>query len=446
MKQNAFIFDINTCVGCMACVAGCSIENGTLAGMNWRKVNGFNTIRHPDLPVFHFSLACNHCEAAPCMKNCPALAYTRDRMTGVVIHHAESCIGCTYCTWACPYDAPKYSTASGVIEKCDFCTGRMAEGLNPACVDACPVGALGFTQIQYPVENEVVPGFADYGIRPSIRLKPLRDATKKPEIWNQDAPDTTTSPLIQKSSKPLTKVDLRKEWTLVIFTLLVAGLTGWMWAHIQSGFPLKPYLFISSGMLGMLLSLAHLGKKLRAWRSLLNIRNSWLSREILSFLALMAFGTLYLYFPNRIFDILTILAGILALGSVDAVYFILQRKEKLKGHSAMTLMTGILVFSILGGLVYLAAFAVTFKFVLYLYRKICYFRKGIPWQPWLSCIRILLLLCIPVTLLFGWLTEPIIILALVASGEIIDRTEFYIEAEVNTPENELHQLFKRYLQ
>ncbi|HAN79033.1 MAG TPA: 4Fe-4S ferredoxin, partial [Bacteroidales bacterium] len=79
--QYSFVFDTNKCVGCHACAVACSIENGGKAQINWREIQTYNRIKHPDLPLFHFSLACNHCEEAPCMKACPALAYSRNSET-----------------------------------------------------------------------------------------------------------------------------------------------------------------------------------------------------------------------------------------------------------------------------------------------------------------------------------------------------------------------------
>ena len=75
--QNAFIFDINKCTGCQACQIACVIENELEPERSWRQMFTFNKQRLPDIPLFHLSLACNHCLDAPCMKYCPALAYLR---------------------------------------------------------------------------------------------------------------------------------------------------------------------------------------------------------------------------------------------------------------------------------------------------------------------------------------------------------------------------------
>jgi len=445
MSKSSFVFDLNRCVGCMACVVGCSIENQGLQHHNWREVSTLNPLRHPDLPVFHFSLACNHCEDAPWMRLCPALAYTRDTLTGAVIHHAEACIGCTYCTWTCPYDAPKFNKTEGIVEKCDFCTDRLKAGAQPACVDACPVAALSFDPAGRPEDEAVVPGFARYDIRPSIIIKPLRDNTLQPKTYNLDqlAPDQVQTR--QLMPPPPGKVKLKKEWVLVIFTLLAAALSGIMWAHIQSGFPLNPVVFVSIGILGLLLSSVHLGRKLRAWRSVLNLRHSWLSREIVSYASFLGLGTLYLLKPNEVLDILTILAAMMVLISIDGVYLVLTRQEKMRSHSALVILTGIMIFSFLSGITYLALATVALKVVLYLYRKIRYLKLRLAWRPLMSIVRLAALALVPLTVIYGWIFNPYLTLLIVALGEITDRAEFYLEADVNQPKTEINILLQKYI-
>ena len=72
----------------------------------------WNSEALPLLSVINISIACNHCEKPSCLEGCPAKAYTVDS-TGAVIHHQERCMGCRYCTWRCPYDAPKINEAKG---------------------------------------------------------------------------------------------------------------------------------------------------------------------------------------------------------------------------------------------------------------------------------------------------------------------------------------------
>lgn len=439
--KNAFIFDTNRCVGCMACVAGCIIKNGTSPGLNWRSVNGFNPLRHPDLPVFHFSLACNHCDEALCMKNCPALAYSRDEVTGAILHHAESCIGCKYCTWACPYDAPKFNAALGVVEKCNFCADSIVNGQKPACVEACPVGALGFGEVEQGAEV-VVPGFVNQNIRPSIQIVPLTNASKGPHVYSDELDPLSLASCQASLKPPASKIKLLKEWTLVPFTLTVAVLAGWLSAGITAGITVIPPWFMVPGLVSLMLSALHLGKKKKAWRSVLNLKESWLSREIFSYALFLCSGTLYLLMGQIVWGLIALFAASVALVSIDMVYKVVAGKDKPLLHSAMVWITGLMVWAFLYESSFFIAFTVTLKAGLYLVRKVNFYRQGMKLGYTVSLLRIGCL-GLMVILFYNSQTPSIILAAVALSGEIIDRLEFYLELEVVTPETELYQLFQK---
>ena len=69
-------------------------------------------------------MGCNHCVEPACLKGCPVEAYTKSELTGMVLHSADMCIGCQYCTWNCPYGVPQYNPERGVVGKCDMCHNR----------------------------------------------------------------------------------------------------------------------------------------------------------------------------------------------------------------------------------------------------------------------------------------------------------------------------------
>ncbi len=81
----AFVVDVNQCTGCHACEMACQIANHLPPDRQWREVRTFNELHVPGVELLHLSLACNHCHDAPCMKQCPALAYQRDERTGAVL-------------------------------------------------------------------------------------------------------------------------------------------------------------------------------------------------------------------------------------------------------------------------------------------------------------------------------------------------------------------------
>ncbi len=86
--------------------------------------------------------ACHHCLDPACLTACPVDAYEKHPETGIVRHLDDQCFGCQYCTLACPYDAPKFHAGKGIVRKCDMCSGRLAAGEAPACVQACPHEAI----------------------------------------------------------------------------------------------------------------------------------------------------------------------------------------------------------------------------------------------------------------------------------------------------------------
>lgn len=424
----------------MACVAGCSIENGTGLQVNWREVNCHNNLKHPSLPVFHFSLACNHCEDAPCMKNCPALAYSRDQETGAIIHHAEACIGCKYCTWACPYDAPKFNENTKIVEKCNFCVDRISEGKRPACVEACPVGALEFGQKEITEEDHITPGFVNIGIKPSIQLIPLREEHTVPAIENLDAVEISLEKLESYLPKAELKVSLDKEWTLVLFTLAVAGLVSWQAAHLfgKVEMPLIPFAVVS--VVAIALTSLHIGKKLRMWRFILNLKGSWLSREIVSFSAFLGLTGLQIITENQMIGYVAMVFGILSLISVDRVYKFLKRKDELVLHSGMVSLTAILLFAWFADIHILLELIILAKGSLYIWRKAALKKMGIRYFPVLSMVRIICLLLPYILLDLDMVMISPVYLILIFVGEIIDRGEFYHESDVITPEKELRIL------
>jgi ferredoxin len=75
---------------------------------------------------------------------------TKDPKTGIVEHHADRCIGCRYCVYACPFSVPKfeYDGPFGQIQKCQFCAHLQAKGQLPACCDVCPTGASLFGLVE----------------------------------------------------------------------------------------------------------------------------------------------------------------------------------------------------------------------------------------------------------------------------------------------------------
>jgi carbon-monoxide dehydrogenase iron sulfur subunit len=101
-------------------------------------------------------LQCRHCEEAPCVVVCPSGALSRPDSSGPVRVDEGKCIGCAFCVQSCPFGVIRLARRAGAdasggqmaVVKCDLCVKRQAEGLEPACVASCPVGALVFVEVE----------------------------------------------------------------------------------------------------------------------------------------------------------------------------------------------------------------------------------------------------------------------------------------------------------
>jgi len=423
---------MNKCVGCQACVIACQIENHAVQSEPWRRVNTFNTFQHPLLPLFHFSIACNHCEIPLCLDHCPSRAYRKDESLQTIDHDSDHCIGCRYCTWACPYDAPKFVHARGVVEKCTLCKTRIEEGLKPNCANLCPTGALDFGDIDgWPAA--LIPGLVDKGIRPGIKIVPLRRT--QPQLQHSVTPihDDVQSRLYrQLALRNGSKVSLKQEWPLIVFTILVSVLFGVIAASVFKPAIVDPIAFLATGIVGMMLSTLHLGRKLRAWRALLNLRSSWLSREVgayLVFLILSALG--FFVSPTEATRIGAMLAGLATLVSIDMVYSIAGNKSAPGLCSASAVLTGLLFFSVFSELWWPFVIVSGVKFILYALEIVRARQRDLP-RITLSVIRIVAGFILPLAFL-GSTSGNIAAVVLMLVAEVINRSEFYVDLEILSP-------------
>lgn len=140
-----WLFDPNRCIECRACEAACKQWNGVPTGVNirYRRVSTREFGAWPAVSVVAISSACNHCENPLCARACPVKAISR-RSDGLVLVDRDRCVGCGICYEFCPYGAPQYDPKTRRMEKCTMCVDRIDQGLQPACADACPTGALSW--------------------------------------------------------------------------------------------------------------------------------------------------------------------------------------------------------------------------------------------------------------------------------------------------------------
>jgi Fe-S-cluster-containing dehydrogenase component len=210
MTRWAMVIDLDKCVACQGCSIACRFENNTPAvkpdealkgrAIRWNDVfpeptgrnekSGKNTKEKQH----YLTRPCMHCENPPCIKVCPVQATFKDE-EGLVRQNYSRCIGCRFCTVACPYGvryfnwhAPEWEESmvlyrnpdrvegsgslegpavrpQGVVEKCTFCVHRLqkarlraeAEGRDfradeyvPACVQTCTGKARYFGDLDDP--------------------------------------------------------------------------------------------------------------------------------------------------------------------------------------------------------------------------------------------------------------------------------------------------------
>lgn len=152
MSTYGFYFDSSSCSGCKTCQVACKDKNDLGAGIRFRRVYEVAGARwnktsegawEHDIVAYNLSVSCNHCEDPACVKACPTKAMHREA-DGMVLIDPEKCIGCRYCSWACPYGSPQYNRDTGIMQKCDFCRDYILEGGQPVCVTSCPMRALDF--------------------------------------------------------------------------------------------------------------------------------------------------------------------------------------------------------------------------------------------------------------------------------------------------------------
>jgi Fe-S-cluster-containing dehydrogenase component len=426
----AFVHDLSTCVGCHACVVACALENQTAPDSSWRQVVSFNEERRPGLPVFHLSLACSHCLDAPCERHCPALAIGRDARTGAVLVDVDRCVGCRYCSWVCPYDAPRFDAGRGVMGKCTLCHHRLLDGGKPACVSSCPTGALTLGPLDGEGRRSVA-GFPDVGIRPAIRFLPLRGRAPDPAAEAAATAAGVTAPA--RGSALPSRVSLRSEWTLFAFTSLIAGLVAWLAASLVGGPPVQPGPFIASGVAALALSTLHLGRKERAWRAVLNWRRSWLSREVIAVPAFLALAAAHLLLgPAPAAGALALAAGFLALHCVDRVYTVAAREGRPRLDDAAAVTSAAFLAGVLSAQPWLALPAGAARLAGFVERL----RRGPLGRNAgaLAVARVGIGLAVPaaVALLAGPAGRPLAVAAALA-GELLDRASFYGSLEIATP-------------
>lgn len=290
--QTRFHFRMDKCIGCHCCEVACAEQNGLPADTQWRRVGEVEGGKFPDVKRYYLSSGCNHCLDAPCMKGCPVDAYqVNDR--GIVLHMDNVCIGCQYCTWNCPYGVPVYQEDRKIVTKCDMCTNRLDQNLDPACVEACPSNAILIESV--PVED-VFAAYKTEGAGPDMPPPQISIPSTKITL-----PVGMDMAQFQKVDQPYVRPE-HPHTPLIWMTVLTQLATGsFLFTFLfdlmrYAGFsgadaPAMSWLSPAVAAIALLslgASTLHLGRPLFAYRAWKMWRTSWLSREVIA-LSLFAF-------------------------------------------------------------------------------------------------------------------------------------------------------------
>ena len=212
MARWGMVINLHTCIGCYSCMVGCKQEHFLPPDIFFARVLIGESGKYPSVRKLIYPVLCNHCDNPPCIDVCPTGATTRGD-DGIVAVDPHICIGCRSCLIACPYQQrsylPKaekeyfpgqgltpyeemgkllYPLEKGTVVKCNFCSETLEEGMKkglkpgvdreatPTCVNACPVRARHFGDLEDPNSNvsilirdkKAVPLHPEYGTEPSV--------------------------------------------------------------------------------------------------------------------------------------------------------------------------------------------------------------------------------------------------------------------------------------
>jgi formate dehydrogenase iron-sulfur subunit len=185
------LVDIDLCIGCKACEVACKEWNslepddthnfGSYQSHEDLSATTWDLMRFKEVDLDNGDLAwlirkdsCLHCDEPGCLLACPAPGAIVQYENGIVDFDQSKCIGCQYCVAGCPFDIPRFDQTTKKVYKCTMCVDRVAGGLEPACVKACPTGSIRFGSRQEMVAygETKVAKLADRGFDDALLYDP----------------------------------------------------------------------------------------------------------------------------------------------------------------------------------------------------------------------------------------------------------------------------------
>ena len=229
-RSLGLVIDLDTCVGCHACVVACKEWNttsGSFAPLSDRdpygaapdgaflnRVHSFEAVPDTGPPrVVHFPKSCLHCADAPCVTVCPTGASFKRAEDGIVLVNEDDCIGCGLCAWACPYGAREMDEDQGVMKKCTLCIDRIYNETipeaqrQPACVLTCPTRARHFGDLGDPESgvSKLVRERGGYDLMPEMGYRPVNKylPPRRRTVGDVASPSREAAPRAEEIANPL---------------------------------------------------------------------------------------------------------------------------------------------------------------------------------------------------------------------------------------------------
>jgi formate dehydrogenase iron-sulfur subunit len=224
MTEVAKLIDVTKCIGCKACQSACQewndvrepigINEGSYQNPHDLTANSWTLMRFNEIeengPLEWLIRkdGCMHCADPGCLKACPSPGAIVQYSNGIVDFNEENCIGCGYCIAGCPFNIPRLSQKDSKVYKCTLCSDRVAVGLEPACIKACPTQALVFGSKADMIEHaqERIADLKERGFEQAGLYDPpgvggthvmyVLHHADRPELYNDLPKDPKISPVV----------------------------------------------------------------------------------------------------------------------------------------------------------------------------------------------------------------------------------------------------------
>jgi formate dehydrogenase iron-sulfur subunit len=233
----------------------------------------------------------------------------------------------------CPYEVPVFNDRLGIVRKCDMCRGRLVEREAPACVQGCPNSAIRITIVNNAIvralalDSSLTPGAASSMIsRPATRFISALTDTQLETLTASDVGEVTPA----HAHDPLA--------IMLVLTQVGAGLAA-VNAVLTVNHQSLPrsgavsLVAVALAVFGIAASLLHLGRPSKAWKVVIGITHSWLSREAVALGAFVSAGSLHalMTFTHVSHNwlvasaVITALLGVVSVASSAMVYAVTGR-------------------------------------------------------------------------------------------------------------------------